>query len=381
MSMRNGRVATLALTAAMAAGVAALLIGPIRSLPAPDGGVRLPWPLLAALIAAAVLLEVHIQFRREVHSVNLVELPLVLGLHLVGPVGLVTAQLGGSLLALVVGSRQTGRKLAFNLSLALLEACVASVVFAAVLDGRAPDGTIGMVATFSAVLAPDLVSAPLVLAAIRLNDGAVARRDVLQTLITGVVAAVTTSSLALVAVVVLRHDRQVAWLLPVVAGILFLAYRAYASLREQHERLRRLHRFARVVGHSEQSGTATTTILAQARDLLRAEVAELTVFTGGRPRVRTVLGPGDRQESVPVADPAAATALLERALTEDGPLLHADAVEDPVLRRALAERGIADAIVAPLRDAAGAFGILLVADRLGDVGAFDARDVTLLQTL
>src|ERR671914_754388 len=150
MGMRNGRVATLALTAAMMAAVAALLAGPIRALPPPAGGMRLPWPVLAALIAAAVLLEVHIQFRREVHSVNLVELPLVLGLHLVGPGGLVIAQLGGSLLALVVGSRQTGRKLAFNLSLAMLEACVASLVFATVLGGRAPDGTSGMGATFSA---------------------------------------------------------------------------------------------------------------------------------------------------------------------------------------------------------------------------------------
>ncbi|HEX2157510.1 MAG TPA: hypothetical protein VHS79_11140 [Actinomycetes bacterium] len=31
------------------------------------------------------MLRVHIQFRREVHSVNLVELPLVLGLHLASP--------------------------------------------------------------------------------------------------------------------------------------------------------------------------------------------------------------------------------------------------------------------------------------------------------
>jgi hypothetical protein len=69
------------------------------------------------------------------------------------------------------------------------------------------------------------------------------------------------------------------------------------------------------------------------------------VFTADRPRVRTVLGPGDHQESVPVADPAAAAGLLERALAEDGPLLSADAVEDPVLRRALAGRGVGDAIV------------------------------------
>jgi fluoride ion exporter CrcB/FEX len=336
---------------------------------------------LAALIAGAVLLEVHIQFRREVHSVNLVELPLVLGLHLVGPLGLVAAQLGGSVLALAVASRQTGRKLAFNLSLAMLEACLASLVFAAVLGGAEPDGTLAMVATFAAVLATDLVSAALVLAAIWLNDGQVARRDVVQTLVTGTVAAVTTGSLALIAVVVLRHDRQVAWLLVVVAAILFLAYRAYASLREQHERLGHLHRFARLVGRSEQSGTSTATILAQARDLLRAELAELTVFRAGRPRVRTTLGPGDHGGTVPVADQEADSRLLELAKAEDGLVLHTAEVEDPVLRQSLATRGIADAIVAPLREAAGAFGILLVANRLGDVGTFDARDLTLLQTL
>jgi diguanylate cyclase (GGDEF)-like protein len=379
--MRTDRVGTLALTAAMLTAVAALLVGPIRDLSPPAGPVRLPWPVLAALFAAAVLLRVHIQFRREVHSVNLVELPLVLGLHLVGQPGLVAAQLAGSLPALVLGSRQRGRKLAFNLALSLLEVCLASVVFAAVLRGEEPNGTIGLAATFAAMLATDLVSAALVLAAIRLNDAAVARRDVVQTLVTGAVAAVTTSSLAMVAVVVVRHDRQVAWLLLVVAGILFLAYRAYGSLREQHERLRRLHRFTRLVSRSEQSGSVAAMILAQARELLRAERAELTLFTDGRPRIRTTLGSGDTLDSGPVGDQAAAVALLARSLGEDGMILRAATVDPPELREALERRGVADAMVVPLRDANGAFGTLLVANRLGDVGGFDARDVTLLQTL
>jgi hypothetical protein len=34
------------------------------------GPFRLPWPVLAARFAVAVLARVHIQFRREVHSVN-----------------------------------------------------------------------------------------------------------------------------------------------------------------------------------------------------------------------------------------------------------------------------------------------------------------------
>jgi diguanylate cyclase (GGDEF)-like protein len=379
--MRTGRVATLALTAAILAVVAGLLLGPIRALPAPAGDLRMPWPLLAVLFAAAGLTRVHIQFRREVHSVTLLELPLVLGLHLVDPLGLVAAQSAGSVAALVLGSRQTGRKLAFNLALSLLEACLASVVFAAVLAGRGPGGTRGLVATFAAVLATDLASAALVLAAIRLNDGAVAGRDVVQTLLTGAVAAVTTSSLALVAVVVLRHDRQVAWLLLVVAGILFLAYRAYASLREQHERLRRLHRFTRMVSRSEQSGTVSATILAQARELLRAERAELTLFTDGRPRIRTTLGPGDTPASGPVGDPAAAAVLLAQSLAEEGVVLRAATVDDPELGQDLTGRGVTDAMVVPLRDASGPVGTLLVANHLSDVGAFGGQDLTLLQTL
>src|SRR5918999_1027220 len=97
--------------------------------------------LTAAMVAAAAALRVHIQFRREVHSVNLVELPLVLGLHLVSPLGLAAARLIGSLAALVFGSRQTGLKLAFNLALSLLEACLAIVVFAAVLGDHPLHGT------------------------------------------------------------------------------------------------------------------------------------------------------------------------------------------------------------------------------------------------
>ncbi len=81
--MGRDRAGIIALTAAMVAA-AVLLAGPISDLGAPATSVRLPWPALAALFAAAVL-RVHIQFRREVHSVNPVELPLVLGLHLASP--------------------------------------------------------------------------------------------------------------------------------------------------------------------------------------------------------------------------------------------------------------------------------------------------------
>jgi len=372
----------------LAAGVA-LFLGPVEALPPTPSPMRLSWPVLAALFAAAVILRVQVQTDREVRSITLVELPMVLGLFLVDPLGLVVARVAGSIPALLhawlaqrkPAARRPGRRPLFDASLALLEASVAVVVFDTVLGGDDPRGTPGMVATFTAVLATDLLGATLVMTATRLQDGVVGWRPVIRALVTGAVAAITTTSLALVAVVVLIHNRQVAWLLLVVTGILFLAYRAYASLREQHEWLDRLHRFSRVVGGSEQSGAVVTAaILAQARDLLRVERAELTLFTAERARVRTVLGPAAAPQTTPVTDQAAALALLRRSLADDGVVLRSDEVDDPRLRQALLADGVGDALVVPLRDATGPVGTLLVANR-ADGGGLGGQDLRLLQTL
>ena len=204
---------TLVLSLAVVAAAAGLLLGPVRALDQPNAGFHLPWPVLTALFAGTVVLRVHVQFRREVHSVTLMELPLVLGLHFADPTGMVLARMAGSILALVLHSRQRGLKLLFNLGLFALETCVAGLVFAWLLAARAPEGTAGLVATFGAVLATDLMSATLVMAAISLQEGALDRAATGQVLVSGAVAAVTNTSLALIAVAVLATDRQAAWLL------------------------------------------------------------------------------------------------------------------------------------------------------------------------
>lgn len=154
--MGRGRAGTLALTAAMLAAGVALLVGPVGALPPTPSPLRLPWAVLAALFAAAVSLRVQFQVEGKVHSITLVELPLVLGLFLLDPLGLVTARLVGSVPVLLVPAGARRGQLLFTASLALLEASVAVVVFDTVLAGDDPRGTPGMVATFTAVLATDL---------------------------------------------------------------------------------------------------------------------------------------------------------------------------------------------------------------------------------
>jgi diguanylate cyclase (GGDEF)-like protein len=372
---------TLVLSLAAVTATAALLLGPVGGLAQPTGGFHLPWPVLAGLFGASVVLRVHLQFRREVHSVTLMEVPLVLGLHLSDPVSMVLARLAGSLPVLIVHSRQRGLKLVFNLALFGLEACVAALVFAWLLAGRAPAGTVGLVATFAAVLVTDLLSGSLVISAISLQEGGLDRAAARQALATGTVAAVTNTSLALIAAAVLAADRQVAWLLLVLAAVLFIAYRAYASLREQHERLGRLLQFTQILARSERSGAVVATILAETRELLRAARAELTLLPAGRAPLRTVLDDAGRPVTGPAGDDGPALELLRRVVATDQAVLLTPSTADPDVRDALAARGITDAMIAPLRAGAEVAGALLVANRLGAVGAFDAQDLTLLRTL
>ena len=94
--------------------------------------IAVPWIVLTLGYAASELTVVHIEFRRDAHSVSLNEIPLVLALVFASPGHLLVAHLVGAGAVLVLHRRQAVLKLVFNLSHFALEDCVAIVVFHAV---------------------------------------------------------------------------------------------------------------------------------------------------------------------------------------------------------------------------------------------------------
>jgi diguanylate cyclase (GGDEF)-like protein len=372
-----------ALIIVMHAAALALFFGPVRHLPASQTTSRVPWPILALMFAAAYVFPVHFEIRREAHTLDLREIPLVLGLHFLAPTELVLARLIGSLAAMVLHARYRGLKLAFNIGVAFLETCLAVTVFSLLLGGAVPASGLGMLASFGAVLITDLVSATLVTTAIALHSASVRWDEVVQAVVAGVVAALANTSLGLIAASTLVNDPRTAWLLLVVAVILVLAYRAYASLRRQHRNLELLDRFTRQVGRSERTVDAIAAILSQARELLRAEWAEITLLGGGdtQPAIRYQLSVHERLETVPIEPGDPMTRLLEQVVAEDRAVLLGPPLADAALERFVAASGISEAMVAPLHAAAGAAGTLLIANRMGDVSTFGTDDLTLLQTL
>src|SRR3989442_3593015 len=131
-----GVVAFSTCLAALAlAGYGVIVRGHLDPIPAP---FRIPWIVLAAGFAVADLLAIHIEIGDDAHSFTLSEVPLVIGMFLCNPSGVVLARVLGAFIVLAVIQKQRPLKLGFNLSLAGLESvcAVATLAAARALVGR-----------------------------------------------------------------------------------------------------------------------------------------------------------------------------------------------------------------------------------------------------
>jgi len=357
-----------------------LLAVVIALLPQPvSDAVRIPWWALAILFYLAEAIVVHLQFRGEAHTFSLSEIPLVLGLFFVAPAEFVLANLVGGGLALAINRRQPPIKLFFNLSQFLLVATVAVVVFhAAQAQIFGPDPAHWLAALLATTTA-NIVGICVVASVIAVVEGRWQLEQLPQVAKFGLLVGFTNTCLALIAVTLFVRDPISLWLLALPAALLYAAYRAYASERQKHASLEFLYQATRILAGSRELDKAVSNLLSHAQRVFRAETAEMAFFAadGSAHGVRTEFAGRDgagvavERFSLTADDP-----LRRRALTESRPFLYtADGVAKPVVR------GLRNAMVAPLRGESRDLGMILVANRLGDVGGFGAEDMRLFETL
>ena len=184
------------------AAVAALFLLRVADLDALPAPLHLPWWVFVPLVFIAELSVVHLKFREDAHSFSMSEIPLVAGLFLADPLGLVAAQFLGNLAALGLVRRQPPVKLAFNLGQFTLQTAVAILVFRAIVTDAVPVGGWGALATLAAVTVALLLATVLITAAIRLSGGRVEEMEVAEILLLTSLAAWMNAGLGLVAVTV-----------------------------------------------------------------------------------------------------------------------------------------------------------------------------------
>ncbi len=363
------------LTAGIATAAAIAYVVFVRHLDAPMTPIDLPWPLLALAVAAAELRAVEVHFRRETHSFSLSEFPAVVGLFFVSPGGYLAAILVGSAIALLVGSRRPVIKVAFNLSNTMLMAMLSMAVVHTFgsLDGL-PDLR-DWFSAFGATMSATILTAISISTVITLSGGASQFQKLPEMIRFGGMVAFANTSLALLAVSILWLDPALLWLLALPLAIVFLAYRAYGSEREKHERLELLYQSSRILQNSPEMDSALIALLGHARTMFRAELAEVVLYprAAGEEALRTrSWHDGSSETMVPVPgllmDP-----LHERVRTAQSPFFHGPSAEEP--------SDLSQAMVSPLRGESELIGSLVIANRLTEGTTFSADDLRLLETL
>jgi diguanylate cyclase (GGDEF)-like protein len=366
-----------AFSAVIALAAATIFVVHVRNLPRVDGTLDIPWPVIAIVFALAEFLDVQVHFRRETHAFSLSEVPTVLALFFLDPTAYLLALLVGSGAALVVQSREHPLKIAFNLSNFAFTAMIAVTLFHALGAEAGIIGPATWLATFVAMLVASTIASTTIATAISMSGGAPQFQKLPEMIQFGSLVALANTSLALLAVTVLWVNATAIWLLVIPLTTLFVAYRAYVSEREKHERLELLYESSRILQNSPELDSALLALLNHAREMFRAEIAEIVLYPrrGDDPTALRTRSTHERDPEVMVPVTVGSTDPVRRRVSVDRqPFFHAPAAgwrtNTPALRQAM---------TAALVGERGLFGELTVANRLTEGTSFQGDDLRLLE--
>jgi len=378
-----GGAARVWLLTALLAGLAgAVFVSGVLPL-TPAQPAILPWYVLALLFFGAEVLVVHFQFRREVHTFSLSEIPFVIGLFFATPVDFVLANVLGAFAALLIHRRQAPIKLAFNTSQFALGATVGVTLFHLLRGASVTMTSTEWFAALSATAAMNLIGIATIAAAIALSEGRLEVPKVLQVVRFGLMVGITNAVVVLAAITFLWNDPAALWILGVPALALYLAYRAYISEREKHESLEFLYESTSILQRTPELDVALVELLDHTRRMFRAQVAELTLVAASDTgqALTTSLGPGDDRQVMVEVETATLGEVWARLQHDGEGFMIAREGPSRVEYKLHCGCEMRDALVAPLRGDNALLGMLVVANRLGDVSSFDVDDVKLLDTL
>jgi diguanylate cyclase (GGDEF)-like protein len=364
-----------ALTVLLIVAAATIYLVAIMGAPGPVIGFDIPWPILAFAVAIAELRVVVVHFRRETHSFSLSEFPAVIGMFFLPPGEYLAAVLVGSAAAFIIGSHQRAMKVSFNLANCILMAVVSLTVLYALapLDG-APRVT-DWIAAFLATQVSTVLTAITVATVITLSGGAPQFEKLPEMIRFGSLVAFANTSLALLAVSILWLDPVLMWLMVLPLVTVFLAYQAYVSEREKHERLELLYQSSRILQHSPELDSALVALLGHARTMFRAELAEVVLYArhAGEETLRTRSWHEGEPETMTPIEARADDRLRVLVGSANGPFFYVGTPhEEPSVRQGM---------VSPLRGETDLIGYVLIANRLTEGTTFSQDDLRLLETL
>jgi diguanylate cyclase (GGDEF)-like protein len=334
---------------------------------------------LAFAVTEAVVM--HVELGKNAHSVSLAELTLTVSLFFVPAMQLPLARLVGGGVVLVFLRHQRPMKLAFNLALWVLDVAVASSVFEQ-LGGGLHGGAAyvfgpALAAAMAAALVDSLaVNAVIAATSFELDLSRAAK--FVQTCMTGALGC------AVAALVCVGAIAWSVWLIvPIVLviALYLMGFHNLGALRAQHSHVKVMYDFAGELGGTPQSDQVIGIVLRRGAEFLRAERAVLYLHDPETGRFQaTFRGEEglDRTEQVAARD---IPPLLRAVLDRQEPVVIRSGTRDAACQAFLEQHQAKDAVLAPMTGEHGLQGVLVLADRLGEVNTFSKDDGLLLKTL
>ncbi len=352
----------------------------VQDLPGPlDARMAQLW-VLFLVFAVAELYVADARDRSELVALSPHEAGLVLGLFMLSPNELLLAQLAGATVALagVSFGRLRLSLIILRIATLALGTCLALVVFHGILNGGDHTGPLGWVA---AIVAASLAAGTSLVVGYLSRPRDRLDEPIVVTAAITAGAALASSSIALAAVALARNYDVATILLIVPFAACAVILRAYASERGRLKHLQTLYESMRVAQRTSGLDEGVAELLGTTRRLVRADLARLVLFprngsatlvasmtTARHDALRpTTLSPGENRAVYAVAESGTAQLVSEARLSA------------PPFQNLLAELGLREVMLTPLRVESEIRGVLLVGDRT-NAERFRTEHLRLLET-
>ena len=340
-----------------------------------------PWWSLVLLFFVAESYALAIRDRSESSALSVHDACVVFGLFVAPPVGLVVAQVAGSLLAAAAFKAYKPDRLARRVGGLALSTTAAILVFSA-LDGFGnPYGPVSWIAATLAVVCGTFVAYALNLSAVAIGAERRTSGTSRAALVLGLGGSVASSAIALAGLELVRRHDPAALLLIVPFASCALALRAYASERLRLVHLQELYASMRAAEGAPGLEAGAEELLASARRLLRADAVWLALLPHGDNRRYAVaeLSQGGHVRLAPAELSQPESAFVRAVLSETGVVMLGHRRGPKEARSLMEQRGLRRALATVLHGDRGPVGVMLVGNIEGEAW-FGAEDVRLLES-
>ncbi|MEO6653358.1 MAG: EAL domain-containing protein [Ilumatobacteraceae bacterium] len=366
-----GFAAVLALLgAALLSATPAVGVDPPRSW-------SLPFIGLAIAFGIAEATALHVEIRKESHSLSLSGIPMMFGVLFVSPVSLALAYLVGAAPAILLVRKSDVVKTTWNLCLFFAEAALAALIVRSVLGQDLPHNLLEWTVPLIAVLAAELLSlvaVPLVIMVVDVKFRPNLFADVGQSQILGALAGTFTVT-ALSASV--GNPAMMLFAIVPVIGVGTLM-QSSGQLSQRHKDLQQLHGFTRALTN-ERGPRTVDTGLAELVQIMRSNTAGLLIVSNDdeQPTTLRVLADDTFQDLLPHENARLLVELIEPMQVAVIDWEYTDARG----RRLLELIGARKLLGCQVLGEVERVGVLFVTDRLGMRSEFASEELRLFGSL